>query len=168
MQERMLSETVKRKFIRELTVAGIVLTGAALLVFHLLIPGRYFAWFPLIPVFFYLFGFLYIYFFAFSCMLGAEKMAMAYLVCKVLKFILSALVLIFYGFAVGEDMVAFVATFVFFYFAFLFFETRFFLRFEAKLKLSKQVDNEKNTVHSNDTAAVAGRSGLDTESGNRR
>lgn len=163
----MLSETVKRKFIRELTVAGIVLTGAALLVFHLLIPGRYFAWFPLIPVFFYLFGFLYIYFFAFSCMLGAEKMAMAYLVCKVLKFILSALVLIFYGFAVGEDMVAFVATFVFFYFAFLFFETRFFLRFEAKLKLRKQANNEKTTVHSNASAPVGDSSGRNAEGSER-
>ena len=121
-----------------------------------------------IPVFFYLFGFLYIYMIAFTYELGADKIAMAYLICKVLKLILSALVLIFYGFVIGQDVVAFVATFVFFYFAFLFFETRFFLRFEARLKLSKQVNNEKNTVHSNNTAAVVGNTGNDAEGGDRR
>ena len=166
--EEMLLDTVKRKFIKELTVFGVVLTGLTLLVFHVFIPQWYFAWFPLIPVFFYLFGFLYIYMFAFSYMLGADKIAMTYLVCKVVKFILSALILIFYGFVIGKDVVSFVATFVFFYFVFLFFETRFFLRFEARLKLSKQVNNEKNTVHSNNTAAVAGNPFHDAEGGNRR
>ena len=62
---------------------------------------------------------------------------------------------------------AFVAAFVFYYFAFLVFETRFFLRFEAKLKLSKQVKNEKNTVHSIDAAAVVGNSDNDAEGGDR-
>ena len=81
---------------------------------------------------------------------------MTYLVGKVLKLVLSIFVLLFYGFVIGKDVVSFVAAFIVFYFAFLFFETRFFLRFEAKLKLSKQANNEKITVHSNDTAAVAG------------
>ncbi|WP_296258781.1 hypothetical protein [uncultured Phocaeicola sp.] len=164
----MFLTTVKKKFIGELSVGGIVLTAVVVLAYHFLMPEWYFAWFPLIPVFFYLFGFLYIYMIAFTYELGADKIAMAYLICKVLKLILSALVLIFYGFVIGQDVVAFVATFVFFYFAFLFFETRFFLRFEARLKLSKQVNNEKNTVHSNNTAAVVGNTGNDAEGGDRR
>ena len=85
-----------------------------------------------------------------------------------LKLILSALILVSYGFVIKEDVVAFVAAFVFYYFAFLVFETRFFLRFEAKLKLSKQVKNEKNTVHSIDAAAVVGNSDNDAEGGDRR
>ena len=164
----MFLTTVKKKFIGELSVGGIVLTAVVVLAYHFLMPEWYSAWFPLIPVFFYLFGFLYIYMIAFTYELGADKIAMAYLICKVLKLILSALVLIFYGFVIGQDVVAFVATFVFFYFAFLFFETRFFLRFEARLKLSKQVNNEKNTVHSNNTAAVVGNTGNDAEGGDRR
>ncbi|MDM8153422.1 hypothetical protein QUW14_03660 [Bacteroides gallinaceum] len=164
----MFLTTVKKKFIGELSVGGIVLTAVVVLAYHFFMPEWYFAWFPLIPVFFYLFGFLYIYMIAFTYELGADKIAMAYLICKVLKLILSALVLIFYGFVIGQDVVAFVATFVFFYFAFLFFETRFFLRFEARLKLSKQVNNEKNTVHSNNTAAVVGNTGNDAEGGDRR
>lgn len=164
----MFLTTVKKKFIGELSVGGIVLTAVVALAYRFFMPEWYFAWFPLIPVFFYLFGLLYIYMVVFSYELGADKIAMTYLICKVLKLIMSALVLIFYGFAVGQDVVAFVATFVFFYFAFLFFETRFFLRFEARLKLSKQVNNEKNTVHSNNAAAVVGNTGNDAEGGDRR
>lgn len=140
--------TVKKKFIRELTVIGIILTGAVVLVYHMFIPEKYFLWFPAIPIFFYLFGLFYIYMFAFNYRLGLDKIAMTYLVCKALKFILSALLLMFYGFVVGHEVIAFFATFICFYFAFLIFETRFFLRFEAKLKLRKQANNEKNTVHS--------------------
>ena len=162
----MLLKAIKKKFIQELTGTGLILTIGTLLFFHFFFPERYFQWFPLIPVFFYVFGLFYIYMFEFSCQLGADKIAMTYLICKVLKFILSALVLIFYGFVIEDEVGAFVAAFVFFYFAFLVFETRFFLRFEAKLKLSKQVKNEKNTVHSNNTADFVGNSNHDAESGN--
>ena len=164
----MLLKAIKKKFIQELTGTGLILTIGTLLFFHFFFPERYFQWFPLIPVFFYVFGLFYIYMFEFSCQLGADKIAMTYLICKVLKFILSALVLIFYGFVIEDEVGAFVAAFVFFYFAFLVFETRFFLRFEAKLKLSKQVKNEKNTVHSNNTAAFVGNSDSNAESGDRR
>ena len=164
----MLLKAIKKKFIQELTGTGLILTIGTLLFFHFFFPERYFQWFPLIPVFFYVFGLFYIYMFEFSCQLGADKIAMTYLICKVLKFILSALVLIFYGFVIEDEVGAFVAAFVFFYFAFLVFETRFFLRFEAKLKLSKQVKNEKNTVHSIDAAAVVGNSDNDAEGGDRR
>ena len=157
----MLLKAVKKKFIQELTGLGIILTIGTVLVFHFFFPERYFQWFPLIPVFFYAFGLFYIYMFEFSLQLGADKIAMTYLICKVLKFILSALVLIFYGFVIEKEVVAFVATFVFFYFAFLVFETRFFLR-------CKQVKNEKNTVHSNNTAAFVGNSDSNAESGDRR
>ena len=87
--------TVRKKFIKELTLIGVVLTGLVAIVYHLFIPERYFLWFPAIPIFFYLFGLLYIAFFSFSYRLGLEKLVMTYLVCKVLKFILSAFVLIF-------------------------------------------------------------------------
>lgn len=146
--------TVKKKFIRELTVIGVVLTGIVAFVYHFFIPERYFWWFPAIPIFFYLFGLFYIYMFAFNYRLGLDKIAMTYLLCKSVKFILSALVLIFYGFVIGHEVVAFFITFIVFFFAFLIFETRFFLRFEAKLKLRKQND-EKKSIHNHASAPVA-------------
>ena len=71
--------TVRKKFIKELTVIGVVLTGLVAIVYHLFIPERYFLWFPAIPIFFYLFGLLYIAFFSFSYRLGLEKLTMTYL-----------------------------------------------------------------------------------------
>lgn len=139
--------TVKKKFIKELTVIGVVLTTFVAVVYHLFIPDRYFLWFPAIPIFFYLFGLFYIEMFAFNYRVGLERIAMTYLVCKVLKFIVSAMLLMFYGFVIGHEVVAFMLTFIFFYFAFLIFETRFFLLFEAKLKLRKKANDEKITVH---------------------
>lgn len=144
---------VKKKFIVEHTLIGTVLTGIVALVYHLFIPERYFLWFPAIPIFFYLFGLLYIGMFTFSLRMGAGKVAMTYMVCKTLKFILSAFVMIFYGFVIKYEFIAFVCTFVFFYFAFLIFETRFFLLFEEKLKQEK-MNNEKTSVHSNNSTSA--------------
>lgn len=155
--------TVKKKFIKELTVIGIVLTTLVAVVYHLFIPDRYFLWFPAIPIFFYLFGLFYIEMFAFNYRVGLERIAMTYLVCKVLKFIVSAMLLMFYGFVIGYEVVAFMLTFIFFYFAFLIFETRFFLLFEAKLKLRKKANDEKNTVHSHNAVTADGGSGCADE-----
>ena len=112
---------VKKKFIKELTVIGVILTAVVALVYHIFIPERYFLWFPAIPIFFYLFGLFYIYMFAFNYSLGLDKIAMTYLVCKTLKFILSILILLFYGFVIGHEVLALFATFILFYFAFLIF-----------------------------------------------
>ena len=148
--------TIRKKFIRELTLIGVVLTALVAVVYHMFIPDRYFLWFPSIPIFFYLFGLFYIAMFSFYYRMGLEKLVMCYLSCNVLKFILSALVLIAYAFFIGHEVVAFMLTYVFFFFAFLIFETRFFLWFEMKLKNSKKVNNEKNTVHSTVSASVDG------------
>lgn len=155
--------TVKKKFIKELTVIGIVLTTLVAVVYHLFIPDRYFLWFPAIPIFFYLFGLFYIEMFAFNYRVGLEQIAMTYLVCKVLKFIVSAMLLMFYGFVIGHEVVAFMLTFIFFYFAFLIFETRFFLLFEAKLKLRKKANDEKITVHNHHAVTADGGSGCADE-----
>ena len=97
--------TVKKKFIKELTEIGVVLTGLVAFVFHLFIPEKlYFLWFPAIPIFFYLFGLFYIYMFAFGYRLGLDKLASVYLLCKMMKFILSMLVLLFYGFFVRHEV----------------------------------------------------------------
>ena len=56
---------VKRKFIISLTILMVVLSWGGALVFHTLLPRYYFAWYPSIPIFFYLFGLFYI--FMFGC-----------------------------------------------------------------------------------------------------
>lgn len=106
--------TIRKKFIRELTLIGVVLTALVAVVYHIFIPERYFLWFPAIPIFFYLFGLFYIEMFSFYYRMGLEKLVMCYLSCKVLKFILSALILVAYAFLIGHEVVAFMLTYVFF------------------------------------------------------
>lgn len=161
----MFLEAIKKRYVKELTAVSVVAGAAGTVACHLFVPGGCFAWYASVPAFFFLFGLFYIRVFAFSCTLGEGKIAMAHLVCKALKLILSVLLLLFYGFVIGREVVAFTAVFLFFYFTFLIFETRFFFRFEVKLKLSKQIENEKNTVHSNHTPAVAFTSGDGAEGG---
>ena len=54
---------VKRKYIISLTILMVVLSWGGALVFHTLLPRYYFAWYPSIPIFFYLFGLFYIFMF---------------------------------------------------------------------------------------------------------
>lgn len=139
--------TIRKKFIRELTLVGVVVTAFIAAVYHLFIPDRYFIWFPAIPIFFYLYGLAYIEVFSFYYRMGLNRLVMCYLICKVVKFVLSAVFLVAYAFFIGHEVMAFMLTYVCFFFAFLIFETRFFLRFETKLKYSKKTDDEKNTEH---------------------
>ena len=133
----MFLATVRKKFIKELTIVGVVLTAFVVAVYHCFIPERYFIWFPLIPIFFYLVGLFYIGLFSFYYRLGTDKLVTCYLLCKVLKFMASAIVMFMYACFIGHEIVAFMITFIFFFFAFLIFETRFFLKFETRLKNRK-------------------------------
>ena len=93
---------VRKAFLKRLTLLTVYLTVIIALVYHLFIPDRYFLWFPAIPVYYYLCGLFYVYMFETSYRMGEKKLITAFLVCKVSKFILSAFILMFYGFVVGH------------------------------------------------------------------
>ena len=82
---------VKRKFIISLTILMVVLSWGGALVFHTLLPRYYFAWYPSIPIFFYLFGLFYIFMFGCCYRVSPQKMVAVYLVAKVTKMMLSNL-----------------------------------------------------------------------------
>ena len=92
---------VRKAFLKRLTLLTVYLTVIIALVYHLFIPDRYFLWFPAIPVYYYLCGLFYVYMFEASYRMGEKKLITAFLVCKVSKFILSAFILMFYGFVVA-------------------------------------------------------------------
>lgn len=135
---------VRKAFLIRLTLLTVYLTVIIALVYHLFIPDRYFLWFPAIPVYYYLCGLFYVFMFETSYRMGEKKLITAFLVCKVSKFILSAFILMFYGFVVAHEVLAFTATFLVFYFGFLILETRFFFRFEEKLKAEKKKVTDKS------------------------
>ena len=81
----------KRNFLSYLTILTLVGGGLGALVLHYLEPGHYFGGYPLIPVYFYIFGVFYIYMFDACRRHAPDKMVMLFLVAKVLKMIISVL-----------------------------------------------------------------------------
>lgn len=131
---------VKKKFVLSLTVLMVALSGGGALAFQALLPEYYFAWYPSIPVFFYLFGLFYISMFGYCYRVSPQRMIAVYLMAKAAKMMLSILILSVYAVAVGHQVLAFAGTYIIFYVAFLVFETRFFFRFEMKHKSNRYKD----------------------------
>ena len=144
----MFLTVIRRKFFKELTITGIVLTALVGGIYYWIIPHRYFPWFPAIPIFFYIIGLLYIELVSFFYRVMPDKLLMCYMMCKGMKFGASVFMMVGYGILVKHNITTFILTFLFFFFAFLIFETKFFIRFELKLKNRKNSRNEKITVHS--------------------
>ena len=86
----------KRNFLSYLTILTLVGGGLGALVLHYLEPGHYFGGYPLIPVYFYIFGVFYIYMFDACRRHAPDKMVMLFLIAKVLKMIISVFLLIIY------------------------------------------------------------------------
>ena len=131
--------TARRRYIKELLCLTIVMSFIVGLVYHLFIPERYFVWFPVIPVFFFLYGLFSISMFSIAFRMGEDKMVPMFLINKVIKFISSILVVIIYCFAVGHEVLSFAAAFVAFYIPFLILETAYFTKIELILKRKKKI-----------------------------
>lgn len=68
----------KRNFLSYLTILTLVGGGLGALVLHYLEPGHYFGGYPLIPVYFYIFGVFYIYMFDACRRHAPDKMVMLF------------------------------------------------------------------------------------------
>ena len=128
----------KRNFLGFLTLFTLLTGGAGALILHLLEPGHYFGGYPLIPIYFFIFGVFYIYMFD-ACRLHApEKMVMLFLASKVLKLIVSVFLMVIYCVAVPDSAVEFLLTFMAFYLGYLIYESWFFFVFEWNRKIKKK------------------------------
>ena len=100
-------------------------------------PEHYFGWYPLIPVFFYIFGWFDISMFEACRRLAPQKMQIVYLGTKAIKMLFSLMVLLIYAIKVDEKKVEFFLTFFAFYLISLVFESWFFYRYESGNKKVK-------------------------------
>ena len=136
----------KRNFIGLHTLFAIISAGLGAVILHIALPGHYFGGYPFIPVYFYLFGLFSIYMFD-ACRLHApQKMLLLYLAIKMVKMILSIILVLIYCIAVREEAKAFLLTFISFYLIYLIFETWFFFSFEMNQKRKKQNKKKNETV----------------------
>lgn len=136
----------KRNFIGLHTLFGILSAGLGVIILHVALPGHYFGGYPFIPIYFYLFGLFNIYMFDACRRHAPQKMLLLYLAMKMMKMILSMMLLLVYCLAVREEAKAFLLTFISFYLVYLIFETWFFFSFEVNRKRKKKNKTYNETV----------------------
>lgn len=128
----------KRNFLVFLTLFTLATGGVGALILHFLVPGHYFGGYPLIPVYFFMFGVFYIYMFDACRCHVPEKMMMLFLGAKVLKLLVSVFLMIIYCVTVPASATEFLLTFMSFYLGYLIYESWFFFVFEWNRKIKKK------------------------------
>lgn len=136
----------KRNFIALHTLFAILSAGVGALILHVALPGHYFGGYPFIPAYFYLFGLFSIYMFDACRRHAPQRLSLLYLAIKMVKMILSLILLLMYCIAVREEAKAFLLTFISFYLIYLLFETWFFFSFEVNRKRKKKNINKDETI----------------------
>lgn len=128
----------KRNFLVFLTLFTLVTSGMGALILHYCVPGHYFGGYPLIPVYFFIFGVFYIYMFDACRRHAPEKMLHLFLVVKVLKLLVSVFLMVIYCVTVPDSATEFLLTFMSFYLGYLIYESWFFFAFEWNRKIKKK------------------------------
>lgn len=136
----------KRNFIALHTLFAILSAGVGALILHVALPGHYFGGYPFIPAYFYLFGLFSIYMFDACRRHAPQRLLLLYMAIKMIKMILSLILLLMYCIAVREEAKAFLLTFISFYLIYLIFETWFFFSFEVNRKRKKKNINKNETI----------------------
>lgn len=95
-------------------------------------PNHYFGWYPFIPIFFYLFGWISICMVELARKLFPYKIRLYYLYSKILKIVASILFLTMYLVWVNKNRTEFFIVFLFFYIICLMFESWFVSRYEEQ------------------------------------
>lgn len=95
-------------------------------------PGHYFAWYPLIPLFFYLFCWISISMVKLARRSFPERIRLYYLYSRFLKMIFSVIFLTLYLVFVGEHRTEFFIVFLTFYVICLLFESWFVTKYEEQ------------------------------------
>lgn len=127
----------KRRFIIIKTILAVIMGVGIGLVIKYWFPEHYFNWYPAIPIYFYLFGWYYIMKFDACRRNTPGKILSVYIGMKVVKMLISMLLILFYILFVKVHKEDFILTFFLFYLFSLTYESCFFYLFESNLKKKK-------------------------------
>ena len=137
-QHKMSINLTKRKYLLYLTLITLLLSGVGGVTYFSLVPEHYFGGYPFIPVYFFLFGLFEISMFDACRKHAPQKMLLLYMAMKVMKMLLSVILLVVYCFAVREEAKLFLLTFILYYIVYLIYETWFFFTYEVGKKQKKE------------------------------
>lgn len=133
----------KRNYLLSVTLLTVLLGGVGGGVYFACFPHHYFGGYPLIPVFFLLFGIFHINMIETCRMRMPKYLLQIHLLARVLRMFFSVIVMVVYSLAVGEEVRVFLMTFIVNYLIYLIYDSWFFLMFESNRKLKKKQNNEK-------------------------
>lgn len=128
----------KRNFLGLLTLFTILSGSVGAVILHYLLPGSYFKGYPFILIYFFIFGVFNIYMFDACRQYAPQKLLLVYMAMKIIKFLMSAVIMVFYCVTIRACIKEFLLTFVVFYLMYLIYETWFFFTFEWNRKKKKQ------------------------------
>ena len=92
----------KRNFICWHTLFAVISAALGAVILHFALPGHYFGGYPFIPIYFYFFGLFSIYAFDACRRHAPQRMLLLYLATKMIKMILSLILVLIYCLAVRK------------------------------------------------------------------
>ena len=135
-----------------MTIMTVLLSVIVGVVYYVHMPQRYFVCFPLIPLYFFVLGWMNINILLFLFKNQQQHFVAGFMACKGFKFLSSLVLVVVYGLTVRQEILAFTLLFLAFYISFLVFETQFFLRVELRIKRNELKVQRKSLEH--DTAKI--------------
>lgn len=122
----------KRNYLIILTALTLVAGIGGALTLRYILPQYYFSGYPFIPVYFYVFGFIFIHLFARVRQNIQHKTLLLYVSLRMMKLMVSIITLVIVGYVAPAQIKEFLFTFIVFYLLYLILEILFFFNFEAK------------------------------------
>ena len=132
----------KRNYLWQVALLTVLVGGIGGWVYYSVFPHHYFGGYPLIPVFFLVFGMFMINMIE-SCRYRMPgRMLQIYLLMRVMRMLASIIVMLVYCVAVREEAKEFLLTFIANYLIYLTYDSWFFFTFEMNRKLKRKRDKK--------------------------
>lgn len=136
----------RKKYVLGILVLTFLVEGFGSAVFFYCCPQHYFNGYPLIPFFFLIFEYLFSGIFDTVRSRYPKQLMNLYMGKKVLKMLLSGIIILSYGLLVRHEAVAFALTFVVNYLIFLAYESLFLMNYELAKKKQKKERRSQNEM----------------------
>lgn len=133
----------KRKYLIMLTAMSLICGIAGAFVLKSISLLCYFDAYPFIPIYFFVFGVVYIYMSERVRQNVRQKTLMWYVAIRMMKLMISVVTLIFYGVLFETHVKEFMLTFIVFYLIYLIFEISFFYNFERNEEIIEKGENKE-------------------------
>lgn len=132
----------KRNYLIQTAVLTLLLGVAGGWIYFKINPHHYFDGYPLIPCYFFLFGWLMINIVEWSRKKMPGKLLQIYMLLRVMRMLASFILMVLYCVIVREEAQSFLLTFIANYLIYLTYDSWFFFTFEVTRSRKKNTENE--------------------------